>query len=249
MKKEYMNEEFTNLSGTYLAFSDDGITFKNTENKTFYPYGSIEKIGYGFGCLDVMGKNAIGENWRSVYAPTRDQKSRIKDLVDFAKSKMKTAPKAKVVVTELETSYKAQARKNKAELNKEIRMKCNVCGHIFCYTKQDLKNNSSNANMAALSAVGGLASTLGGGTIFHTQHLQGQANRYSDKIVDYSRCPACHSNNITEIKEGETSQQTPNVPAQASSPVEEIKKYKELLDMGIISQEEFDAKKKQLLGL
>ena len=32
------------------------------------------------------------------------------------------------------------------------------------------------------------------------------------------------------------------------SPAEELKKFKELLDMGIISQEEFDAKKKQLLG-
>lgn len=30
---------------------------------------------------------------------------------------------------------------------------------------------------------------------------------------------------------------------------EEIKKFKELLDEGIITQEEFDAKKKQLLGL
>lgn len=36
---------------------------------------------------------------------------------------------------------------------------------------------------------------------------------------------------------------------QQSSPADEIKKYKELLDMGIITQEEFDAKKKQLLGL
>ena len=36
---------------------------------------------------------------------------------------------------------------------------------------------------------------------------------------------------------------------QASSPAEELKKMKELLDMGIITQEEFDAKKKQLLGL
>lgn len=34
-----------------------------------------------------------------------------------------------------------------------------------------------------------------------------------------------------------------------ASPAEEIKKFKELLDMGAISQEEFDAKKKQLLGL
>ena len=36
---------------------------------------------------------------------------------------------------------------------------------------------------------------------------------------------------------------------QANSPAEELKKMKELLDMGIITQEEFDAKKKQLLGL
>ena len=35
---------------------------------------------------------------------------------------------------------------------------------------------------------------------------------------------------------------------QATSPAEELKKMKELLDMGIITQEEFDAKKKQLLG-
>ena len=30
---------------------------------------------------------------------------------------------------------------------------------------------------------------------------------------------------------------------------DEVKKFKELLDLGVISQEEFDAKKKQLLGL
>jgi len=33
------------------------------------------------------------------------------------------------------------------------------------------------------------------------------------------------------------------------SSADEIKKFKELLDQGIITQEEFDAKKKQLLGL
>ena len=33
------------------------------------------------------------------------------------------------------------------------------------------------------------------------------------------------------------------------SPAEELKKFKELLDMGVITQEEFDAKKKALLGL
>ena len=31
--------------------------------------------------------------------------------------------------------------------------------------------------------------------------------------------------------------------------IEQIKKFKELLDIGAITQEEFDAKKKELLGL
>ena len=36
---------------------------------------------------------------------------------------------------------------------------------------------------------------------------------------------------------------------QEVSAADELKKYKELLDSGVITQEEFDAKKKQLLGL
>ena len=40
-----------------------------------------------------------------------------------------------------------------------------------------------------------------------------------------------------------------NAPVLASSPADELKKYKELLDMDVITKEEFDAKKKQLLGL
>lgn len=48
-------------------------------------------------------------------------------------------------------------------------------------------------------------------------------------------------------------EETKNIPIggslQQTSPADELKKFKELLDMGVISQEEFDAKKKQLLGL
>ena len=35
---------------------------------------------------------------------------------------------------------------------------------------------------------------------------------------------------------------------QQVSPAEELKKFKELLDMGVLTQEEFDAKKKEILG-
>lgn len=51
-------------------------------------------------------------------------------------------------------------------------------------------------------------------------------------------------------KKVEEAKAAKNAPVQAAiSPAEELKKFKELLDMGVISQEEFDAKKKQVLGL
>ena len=42
---------------------------------------------------------------------------------------------------------------------------------------------------------------------------------------------------------------TTNKQENPQSNADELKKFKELLDMGVITQEEFDAKKKQLLGL
>lgn len=41
----------------------------------------------------------------------------------------------------------------------------------------------------------------------------------------------------------------PAAPAEAPSRAAELKEFKELLDAGVITQEEFDAKKKQILGL
>lgn len=52
---------------------------------------------------------------------------------------------------------------------------------------------------------------------------------------------------IRVYKENKNS--TATIIKQDLSSADEIKKFKDLLDAGIISQEEFDAKKKQLLGL
>ena len=58
-------------------------------------------------------------------------------------------------------------------------------------------------------------------------------------------------NNIVTIGDAKTtSTQKPQVTDNTVlGAAEELKKYKELLDNGVITQEEFDAKKKQLLGL
>jgi len=51
---------------------------------------------------------------------------------------------------------------------------------------------------------------------------------------------------VDEAKRGKNS---PSTIVQQASAADELLKFKQLLDAGIITQEEFDAKKKQLLGL
>ena len=52
-----------------------------------------------------------------------------------------------------------------------------------------------------------------------------------------------------KVEEAKRQKNSPVVVAGTISNADELKKFKELLDLGIITQEEFDAKKKQLLGL
>lgn len=56
---------------------------------------------------------------------------------------------------------------------------------------------------------------------------------------------------LHEVKDEKAAQFAPQAQVQpaAQSPIEQVKGLKELLDMGAITQEEFDAKKKELLGL
>ncbi len=56
--------------------------------------------------------------------------------------------------------------------------------------------------------------------------------------------------NFLYAEEEETTQAAVAPPSTTSSiPTEELIKLKELMDASILTQEEFDAKKKQLLGI
>ena len=55
-----MKEEFTNALDVYCAFTDEGILCETSSKSRFFPYGSIEKINFVLGALDVQGK-ANGE--------------------------------------------------------------------------------------------------------------------------------------------------------------------------------------------
>ncbi|MBR2411780.1 MAG: SHOCT domain-containing protein [Clostridia bacterium] len=94
---------------------------------------------------------------------------------------------------------------------------------------------------------GGVSGAYGASAVNQT-NAQNSLNR----IVDYNKCPNCNSNNLSIIsdEEFEAMKAQQNVSNQQPiSVADELKKFKELLDMGVISQEEFDSKKKQLLGL
>ena len=86
------------------------------------------------------------------------------------------------------------------------------------------------------AAAGRSASSAYGGE--NSIQFGGKNNNDAEIIASFIR------GKIDDIKN------SPNGNAvQQLSPVEELKKYKELLDLGAISQEEFDLKKKELLGL
>ncbi len=130
--------------------------------------------------------------------------------------------------------------------NHEFRKRCNVCGKVYCYTVGDLEKNKQLVKDAKRNVVSSLFVPM----VMAGSELQ-RADRNLEQVKDYRRCPYCNSADIVDITEEEfkaAQQSNAPVPAAVSS-ADELKKYKELLDSGVINQEEFDAKKKQLLGL
>ena len=73
---------------------------------------------------------------------------------------------------------------------------------------------------------------------------------YDENTVFFKKKNAAISEKIKNYLEDKIiNKQTNQTIVQSLSSADELKKFKELLDAGIITQEEFDQKKKQLLGL
>ncbi len=73
---------------------------------------------------------------------------------------------------------------------------------------------------------------------------------YDENTVFFKKKNLKVAEDIRSFLEEKIINKSSRVPmTQPLSSADELKKYKDLLDQGIITQEEFDAKKKQLLGL
>jgi hypothetical protein len=127
---------------------------------------------------------------------------------------------------------------------------CKVCGHIFCYTQEDLDKNKKLIYDATYER--GMGKTEWWTTSMVTgNQRQQRADELEAKIVDYNRCPKCGSKELVDATDEDIakSKEPQSAVIQQASSADELKKFKDLLDAGVITQEEFDAKKKQLLGL
>jgi len=84
-----------------------------------------------------------------------------------------------------------------------------------------------------------------------TKETKSQKRKYTDAYSKAQESIACLNIIINQLKDKKenTTEDIAYVTNTNADPYEELKKVKELLEMGIISQEEFEAKKKELLGL
>ena len=144
-----------------------------------------------------------------------------------------------------------KAIEKQADVQKHgYRKLCSVCGHIFCYTQEDLDKNKKLIYDATYERSMGKAEWWTTSMVTGNQRQQ-RADELESRIVDYSKCPKCGSKELRDATDEDIakSNEPQGAVIQQASAADELKKFKELLDSGVISQEEFDAKKKQLLGL
>lgn len=84
----------------------------------------------------------------------------------------------------------------------EYRKICNVCHNIWCYTDNDIKENTKNAAVGALASIGSIASAIGG-TRYDMYEMNKVSNSATNKIKDFNRCPYCNSADISDLSEEE----------------------------------------------
>ena len=148
---------------------------------------------------------------------------------------------------EAEIAKKYIEEHSPAKKEKEYRKKCNVCGQIICYTETDLKNSRENQALTSVYSLRYFLNSFGGSSYDKYENAK-LANSANSRIVDYSKCPNCHSSDLTDVI-CDNSNPCASSKNLDKNDIEKIMQYKKLYDEGILTKEEFDAKKKELLDL
>lgn len=179
-----MNEVFTNALEIKLTVDDNGISVQLGQNVAEFPYGSIEeKLKVG-----MLGNvNIIGHGITRTFVALGKDKARLKDAIAYAEKMNKQA------VPCMPREYEAAPAEDK-----EYRKRCNVCGHIFCYTDKDIKENEKNAKIVERNRKSAVVNALVGTSIQSSMDTA-NADRMAARIIDFNRCSKCNSTDLSEI--------------------------------------------------
>lgn len=241
-----------------LTINDEGIRIKRDKTESpnldqtkitydcFAPYSAITKVKFTLGAFDVFFNVGYEEYNCFVGLLDKADKKQVKALLPKIEALVKSSPKKRDGIAYDKNTVITYRDGD----NVEYYVRCNVCGNILSFTNQDLIENEKTKQLMKGYRLGAAAGALGGNSM--TSRMDNnRANELKDKLLDYTKCPKCNSSDVEEVTKEEAVQKksNPNVAQSTVSAADELKKFKELLDMGVITQEEFDAKKKQLLGL
>jgi len=225
----------------------DRITGIEFEEPKFIKNGNIIFIIDNKRMVKDLGK--FNEHEIAHFFFQKSQFISIKSAIETISSRLNISIRSKLGYNVPKVQYDNSLDANESTEYNGYRKICNTCGNIFCYTNADLKENQRLNRSAALSAIGGIAGGITGRYASGAVSNQSAQNELS-RIVDYNKCPKCGSTELREATDEELAQyKNKQSGANTVSSADEIKKYKDLLDSGVITQEEFDTKKKQLLGL
>ena len=220
--------EQDNWSSKPWKVTDEGITY----GKEFYSYDDIESV------------NATVLAWQGQFhVRLKDGKYKV---FPFKKKKLSYAREAEEAIRRI-----MNPNSKYVLVNGQYVVHCKSCDKLSFYTKEDIDRQIKNAKSAMLDSIAGIGGAVGGNVIAGNQFLD-RADRSLGAMRDFSACPFCGSKDIEYYNENDYEDyknRTSTKAAPDKDPVEEIKRYKELLDQGILTEEEFQKKKTELLGL
>ena len=254
-----MNEIFHNVLDSLAEFAvtDKGVKIVNKKINAFLPYGSFEKITYsGF----TQAAMVIYQGAKYGFICQNGDARRLKEAVQYANEQNQKAPRRSAITIndlEVEPGYTFDGGCGDYLIIEEdyvtihhkgtanalgMGLKGNKNIYYTDITAIEFREASVTLGIIQFSLPG--SESKGG--LLEAAHDENTVSFNSTRNEAANKVMAYLNNKLKEVKTASSGNQT---IIQQVSAADEIKKFKELLDDGIISQEEFDAKKKQLLGL
>ncbi len=250
-----MNEQFKAVLplGKKWSVTDEGIGYKDD----FYPYNQIKKIKKQSevsmltnGVIDVDLTN--GKSLFLTYE--RKDKERANCAFDFAKKIVDTndvASKPGVVYSlNGARGRHMDVYEDRVCISTEVTLGSLFTGNVTDGTKEIYYLDVISVQAKKPSVTLGYIQLETASVMMNNK----DNNFFNENTFTYneSDLPTGLAEEVVNFIKGKVSEckANKNTPVAAQiSPADELKKFKELLDMGVISQEEFNTKKKQLLNL